>query len=128
MTIKRTSARAGLPAGFPFSLAAEADGVCFMSGMVALDAQGTFAPGTFEEEADLAWHNVAAVAEASGCSIEDIAYVQCVVSDIDSYGDLNAWWRRQFPDLSTAPARFTFQAGLPLGAKVEFQAVAARDR
>ena len=96
--------------------------------MVALDAQGKFVPGMFEQEADLAWHNVAAVAEASGCSIDDIAYVQCVVSNIESYGDLNAWWRRQFPDISTAPARFTFQAGLPLGAKIEFQAIAARDR
>ena len=80
MTIKRTSAGPGLPAGFPFSLAAEAHGVCFISGMVALDAQGKFVPGMFEQEADLAWHNVAAVAEASGCSIEDIAYMQCVVT------------------------------------------------
>jgi hypothetical protein len=43
------------------------------------------------------------------------------------YGDLNAWWRRQFPDVSKAPARFIIQAGLPLGAKIEFQAVAARE-
>lgn len=127
MTIKRTSPGAGLPAGFPFSLAAGAHGLCFLSGMVALDPDGRFAPGTFEQEAELAWHNVAAVAEASGCSIDDIVYVQCVLRDMDDYGDLNAWWRGQFPDISTAPARFTFQAGLPLGARIEIQAVAARD-
>lgn len=127
MTIKRTSAAVGLPAGFPFSLAGEAYGLCFMSGMVALDSDGKFASGTFEEEAELAWHNIAAVAEASGSSIDEIVYVQCVLSDIDNYGDLNAWWRRQFPDISTAPARFTFQAGaLPFGAKIEIQAIAAR--
>jgi enamine deaminase RidA (YjgF/YER057c/UK114 family) len=40
--------------------------------------------------------------------------------------ELNDWWRRQFPDLATAPARFTFQAAaLPFGAKIEIQAVAA---
>ena len=127
MTVNRTSAGPGLPAGFPFSLAAGAQGLRFLSGMVALDADGKFAPGTLVEEAELAWHNVVAIAEASGCSINDIVYVQCVLRDMADYGDLNAWWRRQFPDLSTAPARFTFQAGLPLDAKIEFQAVAARD-
>ena len=127
MTIKRTSAAFGLPAGLPFSLAGEAHGVCFISGMPALDANAKFVPGAFEEEADVAWRNVAAIAVASGCSIEDIVYVQCVLSYMDNYPDLNAWWGRRFPDISTAPARFTFQAAaLPFGAKVEFQAVAAR--
>lgn len=127
MTVKRTSSGVGLPAGFPFSLAAEAHGLCFLSGMLALDADGKFAPGTFGEETERAWHSVVAIAEASGCSIDDVVYVQCVLSDIDNYGDLNAWWRRQFPDISTAPARFTFQAAaLPFGAKIEIQAIAAR--
>ena len=53
--------------------------------------------------------------------------MQCVLADIGDYGGVNDWWRRQFPDVSTAPARFTFQAGaLPFGAKIEIQAVAAR--
>ncbi len=127
MTIKRTSSGPGLPVGLPFSLAAAAEGICFISGMPALDPAATFQPGTFEEEAELAWHNVIAVAEAAGFSIGDILYVQCVLADIDNYSDMNDWWRRQFPDISTAPARFTFQAGaLPFGAKIEIQAVAAR--
>ena len=126
MTIKRTGTGPGLPAGFPFSLAAETSGICFISGMAALDPDGTFVPGTFAEEADRAWRNVAAIAAASGYSAADIIYVQCVLDSIGSYGDLNTWWRRQFPDASAAPARFTFQAGaLPFGAKIEFQAVAA---
>jgi 2-iminobutanoate/2-iminopropanoate deaminase len=127
MTIKRTSSGPGLPAGFPFSLAGEASGVCFISGMPALQPDGKFVPGTFEEETDLAWHNIIAIANAAGYSIEEIVYVQCVLADIGNYGDINDWWRRQFPDISTAPARFTFQAGaLPFGAKIEIQAVAAR--
>ena len=127
MTVKRTLSGVGLPAGFPFGLAAEPYGLCFLSGVIALDAEGKFLPGTFEEEAVRAWQNVAAITEASGCAVDDIVYVQCVLSNIDSYGDLNAWWRRQFPDISTAPARFTIQAGaLPFGAKIEIQAIAAR--
>ena len=49
-----------------------------------------------------------------------------LLADIADYGDINTWWRGQFPDPAQAPARLTFQAGaLPFGAKIEFQAVAA---
>jgi len=129
MTISRISSGPGLPAGFPFSLGSEANGILFVSGMPALDPDGTFVPGTFAEEADRAWANVIAIAAAAGYSADDLLYVQVVLGDIGDYGEINAWWRRQFPDPARAPARFTFQAGaLPFGAKIELQAVAARDR
>ena len=127
MTIKRVSSGPGLPPGFPFSLASEANGILFISGMPALDAAGKFAPGTFEEEADRAWANIAAIAAAGGCTADDLLYVQVVLGDIGNYRDINDWWRKRFPDPARAPARLTFQAGaLPFGAKIEFQAVAAR--
>jgi 2-iminobutanoate/2-iminopropanoate deaminase len=127
VTIKRVSSGPGLPAGFPFSLASEANGILFISGMPALDAAGKFAPGTFEEEADRAWANIAAIAAAGGYSADDLLYVQVVLGDIGNYGDINDWWRKRFPDPARAPARLTYQAGaLPFGAKIEFQAVAAR--
>ena len=105
MTIKRVSSGPGLPPGFPFSLASEANGILFISGMPALDAAGRFAPGTFEEEADRAWANVAAIAEAGGYTADDLLYVQVVLGDIGNYGDINDWWRRRFPDPARAPAR-----------------------
>jgi 2-iminobutanoate/2-iminopropanoate deaminase len=129
MTISRISSGPGLPAGFPFSLASEANGILFISGMPALGPDGAFVPGTFDEEADRAWANVTAIAAAAGYSAGDVLYVPVVLGDIGDYGEINDWWRRQFPDPARAPARFTFQAGaLPFGAKVELQAVAARDR
>ena len=67
-----------------------------------------------------------AIAAASGSSPDDLLYVQVLLGDIGNYGDINDWWRRQFPDAAKAPARLTFQAGaLPFGAKIELQAVAA---
>jgi 2-iminobutanoate/2-iminopropanoate deaminase len=127
VTIKRVSSGPGLPAGFPFSLASEANGILFISGMPALDAAGKFVPGTFEEEADRAWANIAAIAAAGGYTTGDLLYVQVVLGDIGNYGDINDWWRGRFPDPARAPARLTYQAGaLPFGAKIEFQAVAAR--
>ena len=127
MTIKRVSSGPGLPAGFPFSLASEENGILFISGMPALDAAGKFVPGTFEEEADRAWANIAAIAAAGGYAADDLLYVQVVLGDIGNYSDINDWWRKRFPDPARAPARLTYQAGaLPFGAKIEFQAVAAR--
>jgi 2-iminobutanoate/2-iminopropanoate deaminase len=129
VTIKRISSGPGLPAGFPFSLASEGNGTLYISGMPALDAAGKFVPGTFDEEADRAWANITAIAAAGGCSPDDLLYVQVLLGDIGNYGDINDWWRRQFPDPAKAPARLTFQAGaLPFGAKIELQAVAARSR
>jgi 2-iminobutanoate/2-iminopropanoate deaminase len=127
VTIKRVSSGPGLPPGFPFSLASEANGILFISGMPALDAAGKFVPGTFEEEADRAWANIAAIAAAGGCTADDLLYVQVVLGDIGNYTDINDWWRKRFPDPARTPARLTYQAGaLPFGAKIEFQAVAAR--
>jgi 2-iminobutanoate/2-iminopropanoate deaminase len=127
MAISRIGSGPGLPAGFPFSLASEANGILFISGMPALDPDGRFVPGTFAEEADRAWANVTAIAAAAGYSVGNFLYVQVVLGDIGDYGEINDWWRRQFPDPAEAPARFTFQAGaLPFGAKIELQAVAAR--
>ncbi len=125
MAITRVAAAPGLPTTFPFSLAGGTDGICFISGMPSVDASGAFVAGTFVEETERAWQNVVAIAGAAGYSVEEILYVQCVLADIEDYSELNDWWRRQFPDVSTAPARFTFQAGaLPFGAKIELQAVA----
>ena len=126
MTITRSLTGDGLPTGFPFSLAAASNGTCFISGMPALGPDGEYRPGTFEEEVALAWHNIAQIAAAAGYSTAELVYVQCVVADIDNYAALNEWWNQQFPDVTTAPARFTFQAAaLPFGCKIEIQAVAA---
>jgi 2-iminobutanoate/2-iminopropanoate deaminase len=66
-----------------------------------------------------------AIAIVSRYTAGDLMYVQVLLADIGDYGDIR--WRRQFPDAAKAPARLTFQAGaLPFGAKIELQAVAAR--
>jgi 2-iminobutanoate/2-iminopropanoate deaminase len=127
MSITRTAGGPGLPTGFPFSLACEAQGLCFISGMPALDPGGAYVAGSFTEEVDLAWRNVEAIAQAAGHSSRDVLFVQCVLADMADYDAFNAWWRKQFPEPGSAPARFTMQAaGLPFGAKIELQAVTAR--
>ena len=128
MTITRTTGGPGLPSGFPFSLAVAAQGLCFISGMPSLGPDGVYVAGSFSEELELAWQNVLRIAEAAGYDKRDLLYLQCVLADIRDYAELNSWWREQFPEISSAPARFTFQAGaLPFGAKIELQAVASHN-
>src|SRR5438046_4120456 len=98
MTIRRISAGPGLPTGFPFSLASEANGILFISGMPALDAAGKFAPGTFEEEADRAWANIAAIAAPAGYTAGERVHVQVLLGDSGNYGDSNDWWRKRVRD------------------------------
>ena len=93
--------------------------------MPSLDAEGKSAPGTLEQEADRARANTTAI----GYTSNEFLYGQVLLADIGTYGDINDWWRRQFPDPAAAPSRLTVQAGaLPFGAKIELQAVAAHDR
>jgi enamine deaminase RidA (YjgF/YER057c/UK114 family) len=102
MTIKRTDTRAGagLPAGFPFSLACAANGIVYISGMPALGADGKFAPGTFAEEAGRAWASVLAIATASGCGPGDLLFVQVLLADIGDCAELNRGGR---PSSRTRP-------------------------
>ena len=103
MTIRRISAGPGLPAGFPFSLASEGNGLVFISGMPALDAGGRFVAGTFGEEADRAWARIVSIAAASGCGPSDFLYVQVLLADIGNYAGINTWWQKQFPDPARRP-------------------------
>ena len=47
MSIKRISSGPGLPVGFPFSLASQAGGVCFISGIRPLAPMSMLVPGMF---------------------------------------------------------------------------------
>ena len=62
MTISRTGSGPGLPAGFPFSLASEANGILFISGMPALDPDGTFVPKDGAPRFDSGWVATTALA------------------------------------------------------------------
>jgi 2-iminobutanoate/2-iminopropanoate deaminase len=52
--------------------------------------------------------------------------VHIALADIDDYRIVNRLYREELADVPNLPARLTYQAGaLPLGCKIEIQAVAA---
>ena len=118
----------GVPSGdFPFSPAVVAGNLCFISGQPALDETGAYRPGTVEEEFTQAFANVRNIAKAAGFGLDEIVSVHIALADIGDYDAVNRVYREAFADVEHFPARLTYQAGaLPLGCKVEVQAMAVR--
>jgi 2-iminobutanoate/2-iminopropanoate deaminase len=121
----------GVPSGnWPFSAAVVAGDLCFISGQPALDpATGRYLPGTVEDEFGQAFANVRSIAKAAGFGLDEIVSVHVALADIADYKAVNRVYLEAFSEVENLPARLTYQAGaLPLGCKVEVQAIAARSR
>jgi len=118
----------GVPAGnFPFSAAVVAGNLCFISGQPALDpATGAYEPASIEDEFRQAFANVRNIAKAAGFGLDELVSVHIALADIADYAVVNRLYRDEFAGIEHFPARLTYQAGaLPLGCKIEIQAVAA---
>jgi 2-iminobutanoate/2-iminopropanoate deaminase len=119
----------GVPPGgnFPFSAAVVAGDLCFISGQPALDPDtGRYEPAPIEDEFRLAFANVRNIAKAAGFELDELVSVHIALADIADYRAVNELYRAEFEGLAHFPARLTYQAGaLPLGCKIEIQAVAA---
>ncbi len=110
----------------PYSVAAEAAGLVFISGQVALDpATGERAPDDVEAQARQVMANIGTVLGDLGLGHDDIVKTTIFLADIASFPTVNEVYASYFT--SEPPARSTIQAGaLPGGFLVEIEVVAAR--
>jgi 2-iminobutanoate/2-iminopropanoate deaminase len=110
----------------PYSVAAEAAGLVFVSGQVAIDpATGERAPDDVTAQARRVMDNIGTILGDLGLGYEDIAKTTIFLADIGDFPKVNEVYGSYFP--SEPPARSTFQAGaLPGGFLVEIEVVAAR--
>lgn len=114
------------PAAGPYSPGVVAGDTLYVSGQIAMAADGTLRAGTPAEEALRAMSNVLAVVAAAGFAPTDLVFVQILLADVAAFADVNGAYATLLPD-GHRPARMTYQAGaLPLGAQVEIQATAVR--
>ena len=120
-----TSPRAPAPVG-PYSQAVAHDGLLFVSGQIALDAQGgALVAGGIEDEVEQVIANLRAILEEAGTSLERVLRATVYVTDLAHFARVNAVYARHFSG-DPPPARATVQvAALPLGAQVEIDAIAA---
>ena len=124
--VVRTSG-APAPVG-PYSQAIRAGGWLFASGQIPLDpASGKMVSGEIEDEARQVLANLGAVLEAGGSGFDRVVKATVYLTDLSLFPRVNTIYG-EFFGAEPAPARVTVGvASLPLGARVEIDAVALCD-
>ncbi|OIH93732.1 Rid family detoxifying hydrolase [Curtobacterium sp. MCBA15_001] len=97
----------------------------YLSGQTPIDtATGALVTGDVAVQTATAFANLAAVLRAAGGSLDDVVKVNVYLVDMADFAEVNSAYAEQFT--APYPARTTVAvAGLPLGARVEIEAVAA---
>ncbi|AYD90632.1 RidA family protein [Actinomyces lilanjuaniae] len=99
----------------------------FVSGQVPLDpATGSLVEGGVQVQAEQVLRNVGAILSAAGLGYADVVKTTVLLADIADFAAVNEVYARFFEG-EVLPARAAFAvAALPLGARVEIEAVAVR--
>ena len=97
----------------------------FTAGQVGLDPKsGELVPGGVAEQTAQVMKNLSAVLAGAGLTLADVVKTTVYLADMQEFQAMNEVYGRHFPD--APPARTTVAAaGLPRGARVEIDAVAA---
>jgi 2-iminobutanoate/2-iminopropanoate deaminase len=126
--VKRTvfSPYAPAPVG-PYRQAVAIGSMVFCSGQIALDpATGKLAGDDLETQAHQAFANLGEVLRSAGLTFADVVKTTLFLVDMSDFARVNAIYAQYFGQ--SAPARSTVAvAALPLGAKIEIEAIAVRD-
>jgi len=109
----------------PYSHAVRSGDFLFLSGQTPLDrATGALVEGDIGEQTRQCLRNLEAVCAAAGASLSNAVRCGIFVTDMGTFGEVNAAYAEFFPD--TPPARSTVGvAALPVGARVEIDAIVA---
>jgi 2-iminobutanoate/2-iminopropanoate deaminase len=110
----------------PYSQALRVGGTLYVSGQLGIDpASGALVQGGVVAEAHQALKNLGAILAAAGYGYDDVVQVQVFLDDMKDFGLVNGAYRSYFTKVLPARAAFEVRR-LPLGAKIEILAVAAR--
>ena len=125
MTVNKRVATEKAPAAIgPYSQAIRTGEFLFCSGQIAIDpATGKLIEGDIRAQTERVLKNLQAVVEAGGATLGSVVKTTVYLRDLAEFKEFNEVYGRFFPN--DPPARATVQAAaLPLGAKVEIDAVA----
>jgi len=122
---KQVITTANAPAAIgPYSQAIRVGNMVFTSGQIPLHPQtGEIVGETAAEQARQVLHNLRAVLQAAGASLQDVVKTTIFLTDLAQFAAVNAVYAEFFPN--DPPARSTVQVtALPRGVQVEIEAVA----
>jgi 2-iminobutanoate/2-iminopropanoate deaminase len=108
----------------PYSQAVRVGDFVFTAGQIPLDpATGKMVEGGIEAQTRQALTNLSAVLEAAGTSLANAVKTTVFMADMGEFQAMNGVYAKFFP--GAPPGRSAVQvAALPLGARVEIEAVA----
>lgn len=105
-----------IPAGSPpplapYSPGAVADNVLYVSGMLAMDAEGkTIGVGDAAAQTRAVLESIRSVVEAAGGTMRDVTFNSIFLKDLGDYQAMNAVYKEYFPN--EFPARYCIRADL----------------
>ncbi len=109
----------------PYSQAVEVSGTLYVSGQIPVNPADGSVPSSIEEQSTQALRNVGAILAEAGLGYSDVVKTTVLLADIADFKAMNAVYATFFTE--NMPARACFQvAALPMGVKVEIEAVAVR--
>lgn len=109
----------------PYSQAVENNGTIYVSGQLPIDGStGKMAEG-IEEQTRQSLTNLRYILEEAGYTLADVAKTTVLLDDIGDFAAMNAVYATFFTE--QMPARMCYEvAKLPMGAKVEIDAIAVK--
>lgn len=126
MTTREPISTGGAPAAAgPYSQAIRAGELVFTAGQLGIDpATGALVGDDVGSQAERALTNLAAILEAAGSGMDRLVKVTVFLAEIGDWPAVNEVYARLVPEPFPARSAFAVRA-LPLGARVEIEAVAA---
>jgi 2-iminobutanoate/2-iminopropanoate deaminase len=124
MSVRIFSPSAPAPIG-PYNQAVGIDGLVFCSGQIAIDPTvGKLIEGGVAAQTRQVMRNIEAVLAAAGATFANVVKTTIFLVDMADFAIVNPIYGEPFADC-IAPARSTVAvAALPLGARVEIEAIA----
>jgi 2-iminobutanoate/2-iminopropanoate deaminase len=110
----------------PYSQGVEVNGTLYISGQVPIDpATGSLVEGDITVQTERVMKNIGAILDAAGYSFADVVKSTCLLSDMDNFKAMNSVYATFYPQNPPARAAFAVK-GLPLGALIEIETIAAK--
>lgn len=107
----------------PYSQGISVGNIVYVSGQLGVNVRtGQMVTESIRAQAEQAFTNLKAVVEASGATLSNIAKITIFITNFDDFPTINEVMKEYF--MAPFPARSTIGvAALPLGAKVELEAI-----
>lgn len=109
----------------PYSQAIEVNGTLYVSGQIPVNPADGSVSDDIREQAHQSLRNIGAILKEAGMTYGNVVKTTVLLDDIANFKAVNEVYAEYFTD--DKPARACYQvAALPLGVKLEIEAIAVR--